>query len=175
MPLTFVTYVVTAQTSVHIANADTPIPFTGSTTNSGTGQPVPNAPVVVQILTSGTTRSISATTDADGHFTATFQPLLTETGVYQYAAGPPADTSDTPQGSFEIVGMTVTSEPTLNLAPGVPLSGSATITNLGSIPLTGLMRRCTECSGQHHRAGQPGATMLAGSGSRRGHLHGDGQ
>ena len=55
VPLTFVTYVVTAQTSVHIANADTPIPFTGSATNPGTGQPVPNAPVVVQILTSGTT------------------------------------------------------------------------------------------------------------------------
>ena len=175
VPLTFVTYVVTAQTSVQIANAGTPIPFTGSATNPGTGQPVPNAPVVVQILTSGTTRSISATTDANGNFTATFQPLSTETGVYQYAAGPPADTSDTPQGSFEIVGMTVTSEPTLNLAPGVPLSGSATITNLGSIPIDRPERRRAECSGQHHGAGQPGGDDAGRVRFRCAHFHGDGQ
>ena len=175
VPLTFVTDVVTAQTSVQIANAGTPIPFTGSATNPATGQPVPNAPLVVQILTSGTMRSISATTDANGNFTATFQPLPNETGVYQYAAGPPADTSDTPQGSFEIVGMTVTSEPTLNLAPGVPLSGSATIINLGSIPLTGLNGRRAECSGQHHCAGQPGGDDAGRVRFRWAHFHGDGQ
>jgi len=165
VPLTFVTDVVTAQTTVQIANAGTPIPFTGSATNPATGQPVPNAPVVVQIFTSGTTRSISATTDANGNFTATFEPLPTETGVYQYAAGPPADTSDTPQGSFEIVGMTVTSEPTLNLAPGVPLSGSATITNLGSIPLTGLSAEVLNAPANITVQVSLGATMLAASGS----------
>ena len=60
--------------------------------NTLTDQPVPNVPVAVLTHIAGTMRTVSATTDANGNFTATFQPLATETGVYQYTAGLPGST-----------------------------------------------------------------------------------
>ncbi len=164
-PLTFATYSVSVQTSIQTANAGTPIPFTGSATNTASGQPAPNTPVAVQISTDGFTRTISAMTDTNGNFRATFQPLATETGIYQFAAGPPTTTNDTPQGQFEIVGMTVSTVGTLNVAPGVPLSGNATITNLGSVALTGLTSQVVNAPANINVQISFAATNLPGSGS----------
>ncbi len=83
-------------------------------------------------------RTISATTNSQGDFAATFQPLATEAGTYQYAAGLPGAVPGATEGQFNIVGMTISSQAEVILAPGVPVSGSQTITNLGPVPLTGL-------------------------------------
>jgi uncharacterized membrane protein len=164
-PLTVNTYTVNVQTSVEIANAGNPIPFTGTAVDAITGQPAPNVPVSVQILTGGSMRTISATTDANGNYTATFQPLPTETGLYQYAAGSPNDASDTPQGQFEIVGMSISSQSSLTVAPGVPLSGSVTVTNLGGVPLTDMTAEVLDAPANIQVQTTLGASTLPGSSS----------
>ena len=138
--LAFGSYAVTAQTTATKVEAGTPIVFTGDAYDTTTNQLVPNVPVDVDIFLYGTTRVYTATTDSTGHFTLTFQPLANETGQYQFAAGPPTATaaSNTVQGSFEIVGMSISSQNPLSVAPGVPVSGTSTISNLGQLPLTNL-------------------------------------
>jgi len=165
LPLSFGSYNVSAQTSVQIVNAGTPIPFAGTAVDATTGDPVPHVPVAIAISTAGTVRTISATTNAQGDFTATFQPLATEAGVYQYAAGLPGAAAGASQGQFEIVGMSISSQAALNLAPGVPLSGSETVTNLGSIPLTDLAVDVVGAPANIQVQASPSSTTLAGSAS----------
>ena len=121
--LTFGSYVVTAQTTATTVQAGSAIVFTGSATDTGTHQAVPNVPVDVDISVYGTTRTYTATTDSSGNFTLVFQPLAKETGNYQFTAAPHGGTNSNVQGTFTIVGMAVTAQNTLTVAPGVPLTG----------------------------------------------------
>jgi hypothetical protein len=65
------------------------IPLTGQVTAVAPGQPIAGVPVDVQVLVNGSQRTLTATTDASGRFTTSFQPLPNETGVYAVAAGYP--------------------------------------------------------------------------------------
>jgi autotransporter-associated beta strand protein len=163
-PLTFGTYTVTAQTSATVVNAGTPIAFTGTTRTLG-GTSVPDVPVAISITTAGTVRTITATSNAQGTFTATFQPLSTEAGTYTYAAGLPGGAAGPTLGQFEIVGMSVSSQSPLNLAPGVPVSGSETVTNLGPIPLSGITVTVVGAPANIQVQASPASTSLAGSAS----------
>ncbi len=118
----------------------TPIPFAGQAISTATGQPVAGVPVSVDVLVAGTERVLNATTDANGNYAVTFQPLPTEAGVYSIAAGYPGATIGPSQGQFTIVGMTANPAniASLSLAPGTPLTGQITLTNLTDMPLTGL-------------------------------------
>ena len=140
------------------------VALAGTAYNPATNQSVADVPVIVQIATQGTLRGISATTDAQGNFATTFYPLSTEAGLYQYGAGPDADHS-VEQGQFEIAGMSISSQPAVNVAPGVPLAGSATLTNLGSVPLTGLTADVVNAPANIHIQASLGASTLAGLGS----------
>ena len=164
-PLTIDTYNVQIQPPAQINQAGQPVAFMGTAYDSLTHQPAADVPVAVQIMTGGTVRIIVATTDAGGKFATAFQPLATEAGVYQYGAGPADQVTDPPIGQFEIVGMTISSQSALNVAPGVPLSGSATVSNLSPVPLTGLTTDVIDAPANIQVQVSLGSMTLAGSGT----------
>ena len=49
--------------------------LSGVATMTSDGDPAANVPVAVQILVDGTTRTLTATTNASGDYSVTFQPL----------------------------------------------------------------------------------------------------
>ena len=61
--------------------------------------------MAVQVLVDGTTRTLTATTNASGDYSVTFQPLPDEAGSYSVTAADPGVANPTVQAQFEIVGM----------------------------------------------------------------------
>lgn len=120
----------------------TPVIINGNATY-GDGSVVPNAPISVYVLTSGTTRTLSATTDSNGNFQAIFYPVGNEAGHYQLAADhgdtPAQPGSQTPQAAFDIVGMSANPSPiSQTLLVNQAGTGTITLTNLSAVGLTGL-------------------------------------
>jgi len=146
-------YITTLSTSITapVSNG-TPIPFTGTATDSSSGLPEANAPVSIWVLVDGTQRQYTATTDGNGNFAFSFQPLPNEAGQYTAIAAYPGvpetqiaaeaenlTPQDTNAAQFTIVGMTATpGNATFKVVPLTPLSGSFTLTNLSGLPLSGL-------------------------------------
>ena len=81
-------------------------------------------PVAVQVLVAGTARTLTATTDASGHYSVTFQPLQHEAGNYSVTAADPGVTNPAVQAQFEIVGMSATpASGNVRIVPNTPLTG----------------------------------------------------
>jgi hypothetical protein len=169
-------YAATVSAGVKIAPIGTPIPLSGQAVSAVTGLPDPNVPVLIRILTGGIRRTISVTTDADGQFSATFQPLPTEAGVYTIGAADPNVIADPAQDQFTLVGMSVAlnpsstqvasrvSLPNLRVFPGIPLTAQATLNDLGTTPLTGITATVSGAPGNLSVQVSPPST-LPGSGS----------
>ena len=88
------------------------------------GAPAADVPVAVQILVAGTTRTLTATTDANGDYSVTFQPLPDEAGEYSVTAADPGVTNPAVQAQFEIVGMTASpATANVTVVPNTPLTG----------------------------------------------------
>ena len=134
------TYTATVATTTKIAPAGTPVVFTGNATLTGTTAPAANVPITVRVIADGQFRRVlTATTDANGNYTTTFTPLSTEAGLYTVAAAHPAVVEDVIQTQFELVGMeTDSTDLSLRVVPDTPLTGTITVTNLGSVRLSGL-------------------------------------
>lgn len=133
------TYRAVVETSLTIAPAGTPVPLTGRAFAPTSGTAVPNQPVTIRILVQGTRREIRVVTDASGNFATTFQPLPGEAGLYSIAADHPGVSADSIQDQFTLIGMRAApSSTTLRVVPGIPLSGTVTLSNLSDLPLTGL-------------------------------------
>jgi hypothetical protein len=133
-------YLVTVVSDVHLAVNGTAIPLHGSAHDPATGAPVPLVPVAVRVVVNGMQRTLTATTDANGNYQATFQPLPLEVGHYSVFADQPGVTGSSAQDRFTLVGMTANpTQVALNIAPGTPLSGQVEIDNLGDVSLTGLL------------------------------------
>jgi hypothetical protein len=134
-------YSATVSTSISapVSNG-TAIPLSGRVISTVTGLPLPNVPVAVDVLVSGTARVLNAVADSAGNYSLTFQPLTYEAGNYSVAAGYPGASIGPAQATFTIVGMTASPSVggTIQVAPGMPLTGQFTLTNLSSTPLTGL-------------------------------------
>jgi CARDB/Carboxypeptidase regulatory-like domain len=129
----------TVSTTVTTVPNGTPIPLSGVATFTSDGSPAANVPVALQIRVNGTTRTLTATTESNGNYSITFQPLQYEAGSYSVAAADPGETNPPAQASFTIVGMTATpATGNVKVVPNTPLTGQFTLTDLSSTPLTGI-------------------------------------
>ena len=132
-------YTATVTPSATTVSTGTPIVLSGVATLTSNGAPAADVPVAVQILVAGTTRTLTATTDASGHYSVTFQPLPNEAGEYSVTAADPGVTNPAVQAQFEIVGMTASpASANVTVVPNTPLTGQFTLTNLSDVTLTGL-------------------------------------
>ena len=99
----------------------------------------PNSSAVVWISTGGSTRSLPATTGASGSTVVNFVPLATEAGAYQVAAALPGQSIPAAQGTFSLVGMSLSAyQLSVPLLPGVPVTNTIVLSNLTSVELTGI-------------------------------------
>ena len=101
-------YQATVSTSVTTVPNGTPVPLSGVATLTSNGQPAADVPVAVYVMVDGTTRTLTATTNADGQYSVTFQPLAYEAGQYTVAAADPGVVNPPAQAQFQIVGMSAT-------------------------------------------------------------------
>jgi hypothetical protein len=132
-------YLATVTTTVTTVSNGTPIPLSGSATLASSGAPAANVPVAVGILVAGTKRTLTATSDANGNYSITFQPLQYEGGEYSVTAADPGVTNPTVQTQFQIIGMTASpANASVQIIPGTTLTGQITLTDLTATPLTGL-------------------------------------
>ena len=98
--------------------------LSGVATLTSDGAPAADVPVAVQILVAGTTRTLTATTDASGNYSVTFQPLPNEAGEYSVTAADPGVTNPAVQAQFAIVGMTASpATANVTVVPNTPLTG----------------------------------------------------
>ncbi|MGC3958042.1 MAG: CARDB domain-containing protein [Verrucomicrobiota bacterium] len=123
-----------------LAASGTPIILQGRTFNPTNNAPVPNRSASVRVLVNETRRVFSVTSDANGNFSYTFQPLANEAGDYTATADHPSLTADpAAQASFTLLGLVA--EPTTvsqQLLPNTPVSGTLLLSNLTSHALNGL-------------------------------------
>ena len=132
-------YAATAIPSASTVSPGTPVVLSGVAALTSDGAPAAGVPVAVGIQVAGTTRTLTATTDANGDYSVTFQPLPNEAGDYSVTAADPSVTNPAVQAQFQIVGMTAfPATASLTVVPGTLLSGSFTLTNLSALTLTGL-------------------------------------
>lgn len=97
-------YSARVETDISAALAGTPVALRGSATNSS-GGPASFVLVNIHIYLRGTHRVISALTDAQGRFTATFTPLPGEAGFYEIGAAHPGSQVAAIQDSFTLQGI----------------------------------------------------------------------
>ncbi len=155
---------VTTSVTAPVPNG-TPIPLTGRATLAATGAAAAHVPVALTIVVAGTTRTLTATTDADGNYTATFTPLPYEAGDYTVAADDPGVSDPSAQAAFTIVGLKADSSPgLLQATPGVSLTGTVIVQNLSGTELTGLTATASGGPADTSVAVTPAATTIAGAG-----------
>ena len=132
-------YTVTVTPSATTVSAGTPVVLSGVATLTSDGDPAADVPVAVQILVAGTTRTLTATTDSNGNYSVTFQPLPDEAGDYSVTAADPGVTNPAVQAQFAIVGMTAF--PGHREGDGRSqhaADGHFTLTNLSDVTFSGL-------------------------------------
>jgi subtilisin family serine protease len=119
-------YRATVAADVHMASAGSLIPLHGEAFDPATNAPVANVPVSIRVLTKGTRRVINVNTDSNGQFSAAFQPLPTEAGVYTVGADYPGIETDPVQDQFTLVGMSVALDPSsIQVVSGASISAAS--------------------------------------------------
>ena len=126
------------RSSVQTALAGTPVPMSGRATNN-LGAGVPFQLVNIHVSVRGTDRIFSALTDADGHFSATFQPLANEAGSYQIFATHPGVATGAAQDAFTLLGMKATAASvSLTVIEGSSATNVVSVENLSEVALQAL-------------------------------------
>ncbi len=131
-------YHATVATDVSTAPAGATVPLHGTATRSSTGGPAAFALVNIHLNVRGTKRIISAITDDAGQFSATFNPLPGEAGLYEIGAAHPGLANAPIQDSFTLFGMRAEKLDPLKLTEQRSVAGQLEIENLGDLPLNGL-------------------------------------
>ncbi|WP_439585154.1 T9SS type A sorting domain-containing protein [Dyadobacter bucti] len=113
------------------------VPITGSATKTN-GSPAAYAPVEVYIISQGTRRTLTDTTDGSGKFSIPFVPLSREAGSYIVGAGFPGLNQTSEQDRFDILGVRINNGENILLeaARNQTLSGSLPVENLSGKSLT---------------------------------------
>jgi hypothetical protein len=156
-------YSATVSTSVEVAPANTPIPFTGSATKPG-GAPAAFSLVNIHIRRGQTERVIGALTNSAGEFSTSWQPLPGEGGEYEIGASHPGVTTAPTQDTFAIL-TAQTSFPTgtIGLDEGDAATFTGTITNPTLRGLNGLSLQAIDApAGLTFHVTLPGTTLAAG-------------
>lgn len=131
-------YTATVSTEVTNAVAGSAVPLTGQARKLD-GSPAPFAAVTIHVQVRGIRRTLSVVTGADGRFNAVFQPLPTEGGLYQIAAGHPGVEVPAVQDEFRLLGLALAPLPSLSVNEGESTSAEVRIENRTDVPLTGLV------------------------------------
>jgi hypothetical protein len=122
-----------------MATAGTPVVFSGYTYDPTDNHAVPNKSVALGVGVNETERYYSATSDANGAFSYTFQPLANEAGDYTVGADYPYVSQISTQASFVLLGMqAVPAGLRLQVLPNIPLTGQLVLSNLTGHALSGL-------------------------------------
>jgi hypothetical protein len=122
-----------------VAAVGTPITFSGRMFNPLDNSPVAFSPATVRVLINAMRRVYTVTSDANGNFSYTFQPLAHEAGDYTAGADYPLVNTDSNQVSFVLLGMQAFPDNlTAQLLPNTPLVGQMIFSNLTDQTLTGL-------------------------------------
>ncbi len=113
------------------------VQITGDAIKSN-GQPAPNENVEVYLITQGLRRTINATTNAAGNYTAQFVPLAKESGHYIVGASFPKMNATEEQDSFDILGLSINNGaiPQFKVVVNQELKGTLPVQNLSNKSLT---------------------------------------
>lgn len=137
--LNLLNYCANAQPAGTIYPMGATVPLGLRTYNCSTQTGVPGSAAVAWISNAGFTRSLPVTTDATGSNILNFRPLATETGIYQVGAALPGQPIPAAQGSFSIVGMSLSSTNlATQLKSPLPQTNLIILSNLTSVSLTGI-------------------------------------
>lgn len=103
------------------------------------GQPAANIEMEVGVIVMNTKRTIETTTDADGNFTAEFEPLATESGYYRVNSGRVGHSGTTAHDTFNIPGLTIDFDKYRYEVPnGFSKTDSVLVKNKSNLPLTNI-------------------------------------
>lgn len=131
-------YRASVATDVTDALAGTPIPLTGRATNN-LGAGVAFKPVTIHIVHNGTTRLVSAITDAGGNYSVVWTPLPGEAGLYEIGADHPGASTTAGQDTFILRGLRANVGSVSHSISGLgTVNGEFQLVNLASLPLTAL-------------------------------------
>ncbi len=130
-------YTATAQVDPAYFTRGSVIPVTGAATRSD-ASPAANVPVEVYIITNGLRRTVTATTNASGQYTAQFIPLTSEAGHYIVGASFPGIGATAEQDHFEILGVRINNGqlPQFKVTLNDTLKGTLTVENLSKQTLS---------------------------------------
>ncbi|MBR0224460.1 MAG: fibronectin type III domain-containing protein, partial [Thermoguttaceae bacterium] len=141
-------YSVVVETDVEKAGVGDAVPLFGTAyrndvfdENGEKTIPAANVDVAIHIvsLTTGIVRTINATTDENGQWTAQWTPYANEFGTFEVSATHPALESGTRQDSFSVMKLVVNgTSGFVGLYDGEYASKSFVLANPTNIPLTGL-------------------------------------
>jgi hypothetical protein len=130
-------YSATVQTAPEVVPTNTPILFAGTATKEN-GQPAGSSMVNIHIKLDGTTRIISAVTNALGQFSTTWTPLANEGGLYTIGATHPGTATAPSQDAFEILTMGLTAPSQINMLEAETVVVEATLRNPNGRALHGV-------------------------------------
>lgn len=157
-------YTATVETDVTVAAAGAPVTLRGRTAKPD-GSPAPLAAATIHVALRGTTRTLPVIAGPDGAFTAVFQPLPTEGGLYRIAASFPGQPMPAAQDEFRLLGIAINpiQRPTVN--EGTSIQVSTLIRNLTDIALGGLTAEVVQIHPSLKATPSLAATSLAGDGT----------
>ena len=121
--------------------AYTPVTLSGDAAYLDDSSAAAGMPVIVTISANGSPWPMSVLCDANGHFSFTYAPWAI--GSYTVLADHPDDATPivppSVQATFTVIGMSAAEGSSVSITPGeAAQTGSFTLTNLTSVPLTGL-------------------------------------
>ncbi len=133
-------YTATATVEGEIFLQGEPITITGAVIGVDGVTPMAGVAIDVYVIVDGIRRTLTAMTDAQGMYVATFIPLAGEAGHYTVGACYPGMNSKVEQDSFDILGMARvnTDHVIWDVTLGDEVSNVIDIRNLAPIELTGL-------------------------------------
>jgi RHS repeat-associated protein len=143
-----VPYTATVFSDSSLYDQGSSVTLNGQALDSIGGLPVPNADVVVHVVSNGFDRHVTAVTDNTGSYRAGFFPLPNEAGLYTISASHPDVVTHGAQSVFTIVGLSYQfSDFTATLAQNSTYTFRVSLTNSGGAPITGLASSSRAVSG----------------------------
>lgn len=111
--------------------------ITGAATKAN-GSPASGVPIEVYVITQGLRRTIAATTNGSGQYSASFVPMAKEAGHYIVGASFPGMNATAEQDAFDILGVRINGGgvPQFKVILNDTLRGSLTVENMSSVALT---------------------------------------
>lgn len=156
-------YTATVETDVTTGIAGSPVALTGRALKLN-GTPAPLSAVTIHVAVRGITRTLPVVSSPDGRFSAIFQPLPTEGGLYRISAGHPGAPMPPAQDEFRLLGMAVAPLPSMTVNEGESTTAEVLIGNRTDIPLTGLVAEVITAHPSLTVAATLTTNTLAGSG-----------